>query len=138
MRIFILHTTVSHPSTKATITLCRRFNGSGFYFWSPFINKLEAHFRFAGLQCTTDCVSSLKAPRGKIPCIQISTPNPKGKPRFLGHSTLIVTECVEKGLLEDLNDKLSPIEMAIDLAVRLLLEYKLYCTMFVALVSAHD
>jgi hypothetical protein len=44
----------------------------------------------------------------------------------LGDSTLIISKLEDDGLLDDLNSKLSPVEKANDLALRALLEDKLY------------
>ncbi len=44
----------------------------------------------------------------------------------LADSTLIVENLVEDGILDDLNATLSPTEKAYDLALRALLEEKLY------------
>jgi hypothetical protein len=116
----------SHLKNHPSITLYRGFKGSGAYVWSPFVNKLEARFRFAELPYRIDCGSPLQGPRGKIPYIGISPPESQDPPRFLGDSTLIITKLVEEGVLEDVNAKLSPTERATDLALRALLEDKLY------------
>ena len=112
--------------SQPAVTLFRGFNGKGFYVWSPFVNKLEASFRFAGLQYATGCGSPTTAPRGKIPYIQVATLESSTKPRLIGDSALIVSEFIEQGILENLNTKLSPAEQAIDLAIQALLEDKLY------------
>ena len=71
-----------------------------------------------------------KAPRGKIPYVSMTKTEPgsqtPGPPTTIADSTLIVDKLVEDGVLEDLNAKLSPAEKAHDLAIRALLEDKLY------------
>lgn len=109
-----------------TITLHRGFESKGVYVYSPFVNKLEARFRFAGLSYLTDCGSVLKAPKGKVPYIGISNPDePHTPPKFLGDSTLIIAKLVEDGVIKDMNVRLTPAEQAHDLALRALLEEKL-------------
>jgi hypothetical protein len=116
----------SHLKSPPAITLYRGFKGSGVYVWSPFVNKLEARFRLAGLPYLTDSGSPMQGPKGKIPYIGISTPESQTPTRFLGDSTLIIAQLVEEGRLDDLNAKLSPMERVMDLAIRALLEDKLY------------
>jgi hypothetical protein len=115
----------SHLKSPPAITLYRGFKGNGVYVWSPFVNKLEARFRLAGLPYLTDSGSPMQGPKGKIPYISISSPL-SPTPRFLGDSTLIIEKLVEESELPDLNAKLSPKEKVMDLAVRALLEDKLY------------
>ena len=110
------------------ITLYRGFPGTNHYVWSPFVNKLEARFRFTGLSYRSDIGSPLKGPRGKIPYVEISKNSESGglvTPTTTGDTTLIVSKLVEDGVVEDLNANLSPAEKAHDLAVRALLEDKL-------------
>lgn len=47
-------------------------------------------------------------------------------PTVTGDSTLIRDKLVEEGWMEDLNTRLGPVERAQDLAIRALLEEKLY------------
>ncbi len=44
----------------------------------------------------------------------------------MGDSTLIIKHLVDDGSMEDLNAKLDPVEKSYDLALRALLEDKLY------------
>jgi hypothetical protein len=67
----------------------------------------------------------MQGPKGKIPYIDMSSSS-SPTPRFLGDSTLIIQKLVEEGVLQDLNAQLSPKEKVMDLAVRALLEDKLY------------
>jgi hypothetical protein len=116
-------TMASHES-QPDITLYRGFRGSGAYTWSPFVTKLEARLRFAGLSYHTEAGSLLQAPKGKIPYVAISRMD--SGPMVLGDSTLIARKLIGDGLAEDLNANLSPTERAHDLAIRALLEEKLY------------
>ncbi|RMZ85506.1 hypothetical protein DV736_g6571, partial [Chaetothyriales sp. CBS 134916] len=61
------------------------------------------------------------APRGKIPYVKL-----EGSPGLLGDSTLIIRKFVDEGYLPDLNAGLTAVQKAQDLAVRALLEDKLY------------
>lgn len=85
---------------------------------------------YAGQSYRTEAGSLSKSPRGKIPYIAISKTNSRSQapvtPMVLADSTLIVENLVEDGILDDLNATLSPTEKAYDLALRALLEEKLY------------
>ncbi len=120
----------SHLKPQPNITLYRGFQGSGAYVWSPFVTKLEARLRFAGLSYRTKAGSPWKAPRGKIPYVTISKTDAGSQdpatPTILADSTLISEKLVDDGVLDELNAKFSPTEKAHDLALRALLEDKLY------------
>ncbi|KAJ5084954.1 hypothetical protein NUU61_009533 [Penicillium alfredii] len=111
-------------STQPQITLYRGFPRSGNYTWSPFVNKLEARLRFAGLAYRTEAGSPRTAPRGKIPYATISPDN--ASPRTIADSTLIIDQLVKDGLLDDINAHLSPSQRMQDLAMRALFEDRLY------------
>ncbi|KAI1372118.1 hypothetical protein F4677DRAFT_433528 [Hypoxylon crocopeplum] len=108
---------------KATpkLTVYRGFPVKNAYVWSPFVSKLETRLRFAGLPYKIEQGSLGQAPRGKIPYVSIP-----GSPDMLGDSTLITRKLVQDGLLPDLNASLTPVQRAQDLALRGLLEDKLY------------
>ena len=89
----------------------------------PFVIKLEARLRFAGVAYKAEVGSTRSAPNGKIPYIEIF--NDGGK-TAMGDSTLITKELVERGVMGDLNGGLSGEEKARDLAFRAILEEKLY------------
>ncbi|KAI2627777.1 hypothetical protein GGR54DRAFT_636899 [Hypoxylon sp. NC1633] len=110
-------------SLKATpkLTVYRGFPVKNAYVWSPFVSKLETRLRLAGLPYKIEQGSLGQAPRGKIP--YISTPS---SPDFLGDSTLIIKKLIQDGLISDLNGSLTPVQRAQDLALRGLLEDKLY------------
>jgi len=67
---------------------------------SPFVIKLEARLRFSKLPYKTDCGSVFKAPKSKIPYVQID----ETEASQMGDSTMIVRHLVEQGDLEDLMD----------------------------------
>lgn len=108
-----------------SLTLFRGFPSSASYVWSPFATKLEARLRFAGLPYKTEQGAPPKAPRGKIPYLAISK-NGDAAPETVSDTTLISERLVSDGLAEDLNGKVTAAQKAQDLAVRALLEDKLY------------
>ena len=122
----------SPPSPNPSIIVYRGLDiPPGAYVWSAFVNKLECRLRFGGLSYRTEPGNFIQAPRGKIPWIQISgNGSPDGKSSAqtsISDSALISKDLVERGLLgEDLNTRLSPVGKAQDLALRALLEDKLY------------
>ena len=111
---------------QPAITLFRGFAPIPKYIWSPFVTKLEARLRFAGLTYKKDAGSPFTGPRGKIPYVLLEDPNSSGPPTTLGDSTLITRQLVEDDVMEDLNAKLSPAEKAHDVALRGLMEDRLY------------
>ncbi|KAF2420221.1 glutathione S-transferase [Tothia fuscella] len=117
-------TTATTPTPH--LTIYRGFPDQGKYVWSPFVVKLEARLRFAGINnYKTEAGSLGKAPRGKIPYISLQKED-LSEPEWLADTSLIVQRFVDDGLLPDLNDALSTHDQALDLALRALLEDKLY------------
>jgi hypothetical protein len=110
----------------ANITVYRGFPTTANYVWSPFVTKLEARLRFAGLSYDLEQGSLLQAPRGKIPYMSIATSKNTSEPEFLSDTQLISDQLTENGILPDLNENLSPTEKTVDQALRALLEDKLY------------
>lgn len=108
-----------------SITLYRGFPSSLSYVWSPFATKLEARLRFSGLAYKTDQGAPPRSPRGKIPYIAIAKDGDTTT-EMLSDSTLISKKLVTDGLAENLNSTLTALEKAQDLAIRALLEDKLY------------
>ncbi len=120
---------VSEVKSLTRLTLYRGWDSPGVYVWSPFVTKLEARFRIAGLAYQSESGSALKAPKGKVPYVAITekgTTRDPEKSLLYPDSTLITDKLVEEGLLEDLNSKLSPTARAHDAGLRALLEEKLY------------
>ena len=120
----------SSSNPPLSITVYRGSESPGTYVWSPFVTKLEARLRFAGLPYRTESGSAPKGPRGKIPYVAISRTAPGGQaspsPTVLGDSSLISEKLVEDNLVRDLNARLTPTEKTQDLALRALLEDRLY------------
>ena len=121
------------PDQGTRLTLYRGWLDRGKHVWSPFSVKLEARLRFAGVSYATDAGSPFKAPKGKIPYIEYQGIPPSGcvdesqlLPTTLGDSTLIIKHLIERDVLPDINAKLSSTAKAQDLALRALLEEKLY------------
>ena len=108
-----------------SVTVFRGFPSSASYVWSPFATKLEARLRFAGLAYKTEQGAPPKGPRGKIPYIAISKTGDTAL-ETVSDTTLISNKLVADGLAEDLNGKVTATEKAQDLAIRALLEDKLY------------
>jgi len=115
----------SKTSSQSQITLYRGWKDTGKYVWSPFVTKVELRLRIDGIKYSTEAGSPLKGPRGKIPYIELSDPDTK-MATMLSDSTLIISDLVQDSRLEDLNAGLSPEQKAYDLALRALLEDKLY------------
>ncbi|KAL2168872.1 hypothetical protein VTG60DRAFT_6774 [Thermothelomyces hinnuleus] len=121
-----------------SLTLYRGFPSRGCYTPSPFVNKLEARLRIGGLPYRVETGSIFKAPRGKLPYLDLDGAGGAGGgsdndnnttgsgPEQLADSTLIARRLIEEGYLPDLNGALTPAERARDLALRALLEDKLY------------
>ena len=113
-------------TTQPTIILFRGFAPTPNYVWSPFVTKFETRLRLAGLTYKKDVGSPFKGPRGKLPYIVTASPDSADSPTSFGDSALITKKFIDDGMIEDLNAKLSPVEKAHDLALRSLLEDKLY------------
>lgn len=120
----------SKSTTQPRITIYRGWEDPGKYVWSPFVTKLELRLRYGGLSYETKAGSTFKAPKGKVPYIDIAEKDLKGgdseSSTSLADSTLIIQALMENGLLEDINASLSPMDRAHDLSLRALLEDKLY------------
>lgn len=111
--------------SQPKIVLFRGWKDTGRYVWSPFVTKIELRLRLAGRPYQTDVGSPRDAPRGKIPWIEVSD-DTSAEPDALSDSTLIIKGMIENGLVDDINCSLSPSERAVDLALRAMLEDKLY------------
>lgn len=114
-------------------TLFRGSSDGTKYASSPFVTKVEFRMRLANIPYKVDGGAPWLGPKGKIPYLQASddsTPesqaNDAGKAGMLGDSALIIKHLMEKDGLEDLNETLEPADKARDLALRALLEDKLY------------
>jgi hypothetical protein len=111
--------------TQPRLTLYRGFLEQGHYTWSPFVTKIEARLRFAGLTYETQAGSLRTAPRGKIPYLEVSQADSPAS-RIISDSTLIIKDLVKDELVADINACLNASERTYDLALRALLEDRLY------------
>lgn len=130
--LFISYSTTSTDFTSHTmsddklqITLYRGFPGSGIYTWSPFVTKIEARLRFAGISYRSESGSPRSAPRGKIPYVELAEEDGTDQ-RTLSDSAFIIKDFIENGYLDDINATLTPAEKTYDLGLRALLEDRLY------------
>ena len=81
--------------------------------------------RLAGYSYTVATGATTKAPKGKVPYVELQHEN--GETEAVGDSTLIVKGLVEKGFLEDLcQGRREAVLKAQDLAMKALLEDRLY------------
>lgn len=131
----------STSETPPRITLFRGWRDPGKHVWSPFVVKVEARLRFAGVKYVTDAGSPLHAPKGKIPYVEYHGQLPadatadaspvrydeNSEPVVsIADSTLIIKTLTKSGVLPDLNANLSARDKALDLGLRAMLEDKLY------------
>ncbi|KAK4167905.1 failed axon connections [Cladorrhinum sp. PSN259] len=108
--------------TNHNIIVHRGFPTTPSHAWSPFVNKLELRLRLDSVPYSLAVGTPRAAPRGKIP--YISTDLYPGQ--LLGDTTLISHRLIACDILTDLNANLTPQQKAQDLALRALLEDKLY------------
>ena len=110
---------------QAKLIVYRGWLDRGKHVWSPFVIKLEARLRFAGVSYITEAGSTRTAPKGKIPYVECrglgDSPSTS-----LGDSTLIIKHLIEWNILPNINSKIPSTARAQDLALRALLEEKLY------------
>ncbi|KXJ94932.1 hypothetical protein Micbo1qcDRAFT_200396 [Microdochium bolleyi] len=117
------------PQTQPHLSLFRGWDDRGKHVWSPFVIKLEARLRFSGLKYDTAVGSPRTAPRGKIPYLEVTEAHHDGgiiETRQFSDSALIIQELVGAGSLPALNDRLGASQRQHDLALRAMLEDKLY------------
>jgi hypothetical protein len=104
----------------------------GNYNWSPFVNKLQACLRFASVPYDIKACSLSDAPKGKIPYIGLFNDDSPASSKsvnamnYMGDTNLITKHLMKTGDLPNLNQDLAPIEVAQDLALRALMEDKIY------------
>lgn len=111
-------------SKAPNLTVFRDRDDPGAYTWSSFVVKLEARLRFSHLTYTTQAGSLGASPKGKLPYVRIDEDN--GQSTILSDTALITKSLVKSGAIKDLNANLTPAQAATDLAIRALLEDKLY------------
>lgn len=108
------------------ITIHRGAERSGQYTWSPFVTKLEFRLRLSNLPYVCGSGGPLTGPKGKIPYIEIDGAQSPASSESLADTSLITKALLERGLLQDLNTQLSAKNAGYDLALRGLLEEKLF------------
>ncbi|KAI8956539.1 putative glutathione S-transferase [Daldinia sp. FL1419] len=124
--------TTQNSNINPDITIFRGFREAGKHVWSPYVIKLEARLRFAGVRYETAVGSPRTAPRGKIPYIEcrdlsVTSSSGESQPKVqLGDSGLVAKTFIEWGVLPDLNKALDPSQSLQDMALVALLENKLY------------
>lgn len=107
-----------------TFTLYRGWPIADELVWSPFVTKVELALRLANVEYTSEAGSLSQSPKGKIPYITVKYS--ENKQETVSDSTLIINRLTKEGLLRNLNGHLSPAQQLEDLAIRALLEDKLY------------
>lgn len=122
---------MSTHSTQPKITIFRGWKDPDKHVWSPFVIKLEARLRFAGIKYSVGVGSPKTAPKGKIPYVEWDNlPSEVAEAEEdkvqLGDSALIIKALLERNIIPDINAELSPADRAKDMALRALLEDKLY------------
>ncbi len=111
-------------ASKAGLTVFRGWSGSGYYVWSPFVIKLEFRLRLGNVPYAVAAGSTSAAPKKKIPYVELQRSDEA--PLVIGDSSLIVKRMVEFGRLDELHADDDASRRAQDLAMRALLEDKLY------------
>lgn len=116
-------------SEDCITTLFRGYTSLNAYVWSPFVTKIEFRFRYSNLPYRIEAGSPRNAPNGKVPYVDVSplAAESSGSTQdLLADSRLIIQKLVERGILDDLNKDLTPIQKMTDLALRALFEERLY------------
>ena len=116
--------TMPADDNSCLLTVFRGSLPNGAYVWSPFVTKLEARLRFSHVPYGQEAGSPQSAPKRKIPYVEFTDLN--GEKRSIGDSTLIIRSLVDNDALPDLNRKLPAVQRAHDLAIRALMEDKVY------------
>jgi hypothetical protein len=114
----------TEQSPRPQLTLYRGWEDRGCYVWSPFVTKLELRLRLSNFPYAVESGSPTTAPKGKIPYVELRTREVSSS--VLGDSTLIIKHMVELGYLENLYASKSSTTRAHDVAIRALLEDRLY------------
>ena len=110
--------------TKYDITVYRGLPATKIFTSSPFVTKLELRLRLDNVKHQIDVGASYKAPRSKIPYVRLA--READEATVLGDSSLIISKLIDDGVLENLNNDLSPIQKVQDLSLRALVEERLY------------
>ena len=119
-------------SQQPRITLYRGEANFGQHAWSPFVIKLETRLRFDRITYKSEMGSMMEAPKSKVPYVRVQQQQDGNNAKagaggeLVPDSTIITARFIRDGLLEDLNSHLTPAQQTQDLALRALLEDKLY------------
>ncbi|KAF2824296.1 hypothetical protein CC86DRAFT_354227 [Ophiobolus disseminans] len=113
-----------NTSNPAKLVIHRGSDRPGRYVWSPFVTKVEFRHRLSGLSYTCGAGGPIGGPKGKIPWVELSVP--EHEPEVLADSSLIATSLIAKDLMYDMNARLSARDRGYDLAIRAMLEEKLF------------
>ncbi|UNI17755.1 hypothetical protein JDV02_004075 [Purpureocillium takamizusanense] len=116
--------THSQHTDEQIITVFRGSPPTNAYVWSPFVTKLEARLRFDGVPYKLGGGSPPSAPKGKIPYIEVH--HGDAAKDSLGDSGLIIRALVDNGVLRDVNEALTPVQKTRDLAMRSMMEDRVY------------
>lgn len=142
----------STKQQQPQLILHRGWPDKGKYVWSPFVVKVEARLRFAGVNYEVQGGTPRTAPKGKIPYVEIRNASQEdngstaggNSPETIADSTSIIKQLVERGILPDfsLRSKIDGPGDANDLAIRALMEDKLYfyqvCVLVLFFLSASN
>lgn len=109
---------------ESQLTLYRGYDGAGQFVWSPFVSKLECRLRISKAPYIRGIGSAPAGPRKKIPYLDLTAPD--GTVAHLSDTTSIAKELIKRRILPDLNAKLTGSQKAVDVAIRAMLEEKLY------------
>jgi hypothetical protein len=112
-------------SPNSTLIVYRDVDKSGQFAWSPFVAKLETRLRFSKLPYTTQLGSLSKSPTGKFPYVRFEEEK-GGAVSVFSDTCLITRNLIKLEVIDDLNANLTPAKKAMDVAIRALLEDKLY------------
>lgn len=91
------------------------------YGFSPFATKLHLRLRHAGIPYVPGNGKRSDAPKGKIPYVRFESSG-----ELMGDTALITARLVRDGTLPDLASTASPEARAVDLAVRAMVEDRMY------------
>ncbi|KAJ9656426.1 hypothetical protein H2201_008546 [Coniosporium apollinis] len=109
------------------ITLFRGWSDKDCYVWSPFVTKLELRLRLSNVSYQTAAGSMRTAPTGKIPYVDVrEEEQPTSTTSAIGDSAMIAQYLAGRGLIHDLDANLGASSKAQDLAIRALVEDRLY------------
>lgn len=107
------------------LTLYRGFTDRDNFVWSPFVSKLEFRLRQGQISYDYEPGSTRTAPKGKVPYVDFHNVQ-EGDPTQMGDTSLITDHLIKRGKLPDLNASLSETDKLADMAIRAMIEEKLF------------